>query len=195
MIIYLADDRNDLIWKQFLKMGFRSKKFDGYVLMKSARLFFDCDDLQVTEGLNAQLFLEYLNSRDPLTVMVDDYVMPARLHLLLSGLHHSLGYPLKAAQGWKKWAEHLLRIHNIDPYKQLPVIDSDLEKKVNFKLFESAELVTKKLGGCWFVKLICGSTYGCVYLIKKKQHVGFLVLNLFDGVSHKYLLIASIRKS
>jgi len=118
--------------KQFLKMGFRTKKMDAYVLLKMTRMFFDCDDLSVTEGLNAQMFLEYLSHRDPFVVMVDDYVMAGRLHLLLSGLHHSLGYSLRIAHGWRKWADLLLRTHHVDPYQQLPHIDPELESKLDF---------------------------------------------------------------
>ena len=117
LMIFLGDNNKDMIIKQMNdRMGFQTKYGDKWVIEKSARFYFDADDESVTEGMNVQLFLEYLNHRDPVKHLSDDYVMVGRLKILISGLFHSLGYKFKASQLWRKYAENLLNKHDVDPY-------------------------------------------------------------------------------
>eukprot|EP01083_Nonionella_stella_P163719 539721_1 len=116
LMVYLAANDRDKIIQQIVQMGLETKYMDEWVIEKSARFYFDSDGQEVTEGMNAQLFLEYLQKRDPVTHLSDDFVMVGRLRILLSGLHFSLGYTFSAANAWKYWAQTLLKKHNVDPY-------------------------------------------------------------------------------
>ena len=117
LIVYLGDNRKDrIIYQMTENMGFQTKYMDEWVIEKSAHFFFDSDGPEVTEGMNVQLFLEYLNHRDPVVHLSDDYVMVGRLKVLMSGLHYSLGYTFSGAQQWKKWAMQVLDINNVKAY-------------------------------------------------------------------------------
>ena len=117
LIIFLGDNNVEMIVKQITeKMEFKTRYMDEWVIEKCARFFFDSDGKEITEGMNVQLFLEYLNHKDPVIHSSDDYVMVQRLRVLMSGLHYSLGYQFSAAQKWRKYAKMLLDKHNIDPY-------------------------------------------------------------------------------
>ena len=118
LCIYLCDDNSDYIVKQLNSMGHKTKYNDPWVMEKTARMFFDRDDEEITQGLNAQMFLEMLDKRDPVVNINDDYVMVGRLRLLMSGLFHSLGYTFKAAKTWRHYAERVLHENNIDPYAE-----------------------------------------------------------------------------
>eukprot|EP01084_Bolivina_argentea_P251484 421791_1 len=108
LLIYIK--RNDVvsIIKQVENMGLKTENMDPYVFEKVARFYFDCDSMEVTDGMNMLLFMEYLENRDPQLTKADDYVFPARLRMLISGLHWSLGYTFKASVSWNKWAQKIL---------------------------------------------------------------------------------------
>jgi aarF domain-containing kinase len=62
LILALAEgSRDDIIHVLTKDMGIKTENFDPYFLEKQARLMIDNDDKTVTEGMNAQLFLEKLD--------------------------------------------------------------------------------------------------------------------------------------
>jgi aarF domain-containing kinase len=63
LIVALAEGtRDDIIRVLTEDMGVRTEKLDPYYLEKQARLMIDNDDRSVTEGMNAQLFVEKLQT-------------------------------------------------------------------------------------------------------------------------------------
>ena len=113
LMIYLKRDDTQMIIKQVENMGLRTQNMDPWVFEKVGRFYFDCDSMEVTDGMNMLLFMEYIDKRDPALVKADDYVFPARLRMLISGLHWSLGYTFKASESWSRWAQQLLDENNV----------------------------------------------------------------------------------
>lgn len=63
LIVALAEGtRDEVIHVLTKEMGVRTAKMDPYFLEKQARLMIDNDDRTTTEGMNAQLFVEYLDT-------------------------------------------------------------------------------------------------------------------------------------
>jgi aarF domain-containing kinase len=87
----LKDDSETVIALQ-KECGLETKNMDPWVIEKYARVAYDNDRREVTGGMNIQLFLEHLNERDPIVKQNDDYVMPSRMCMMLSGLSYALRY-------------------------------------------------------------------------------------------------------
>jgi len=80
-----------------------------------ARFWNDTDNPQIMNGLNVQLFLEWIQKQDPIVKVMDEFVMPSRVSILLRGMGNAFQYHLSTAQAWKPYAEKLLRDHNQTP--------------------------------------------------------------------------------
>ncbi len=109
LILALAREDKEEACRMMDLMGFKTEKGDPYVVWKSAQIFFDKDDLSVTEGLNIQLFVEKLDSIDKVVKTGDDYVLAGRAAMLLRGLGTLLNYPVSIAQAWKGTADKVLK--------------------------------------------------------------------------------------
>lgn len=117
LFVALADGRSDDVCKIHTKMGVVLDRDDKYVLEHLAIIGFDRDDRVTTGGLNLQAFIEHLNSRASIKESADDYVLVARLSVLLRGIGTHIGYPVRTAVAWKQIALDFLKQHNEDPYK------------------------------------------------------------------------------
>uniref|UniRef100_M4BTI7 Protein kinase domain-containing protein n=1 Tax=Hyaloperonospora arabidopsidis (strain Emoy2) TaxID=559515 RepID=M4BTI7_HYAAE len=110
LIVALAgDSRDDIIDVLTKDMRIKTANMDPYFLEKQARLMIDNDDRTVTEGMNAQLFLEHLHTIDRIEYIPDEYVMAFRCSLLLRGFSYLLHYKFSHAKSWEGVARQVLR--------------------------------------------------------------------------------------
>ncbi|RHY98298.1 hypothetical protein DYB35_006748 [Aphanomyces astaci] len=106
LVVALAEGTNDDVVRSVTTdVGLVTKHMDPYVLEKMGRTMMDRDDWEITEGMNIQLFVEYLQKRDPILHQEDDYIMAYRVSLLLRGLSNALRYPVSHANMWKALAK------------------------------------------------------------------------------------------
>ncbi|RHY90569.1 hypothetical protein DYB26_014447 [Aphanomyces astaci] len=112
LVVALAEGTNDDVVRSVTTdVGLVTKHMDPYVLEKMGRTMMDRDDWEITEGMNIQLFVEYLQKRDPILHQEDDYIMAYRVSLLLRGLSNALRYPVSHANMWKALAKQTLAEH------------------------------------------------------------------------------------
>jgi len=79
------------------------------IIYKYAKVAYDEDNPQITEGRHIQLFMEYLEDTDPVDQLPEDLIMIARVSIMLRGLAHNLQQPRSAARLWRPLAEDVLR--------------------------------------------------------------------------------------
>lgn len=116
LIVALAEDsRDDIIDVLTKDMRIRTANMDPYYLEKQAHLMIDNDDRSVTEGMNAQLFLEHLHTIDRIEYIPDEYVMAFRCSLLLRGFSYLLHYKFSHAKSWEGVARQVLREAAVEP--------------------------------------------------------------------------------
>ncbi|RLN57720.1 hypothetical protein BBP00_00007390 [Phytophthora kernoviae] len=116
LIVALAGgSRGDIIEVLTKDMRIRTTNMDPYFLEKQARLMIDNDDRFVTEGMNAQLFLEHLHTIDRIEYIPDEYVMAFRCSLLLRGFSYLLHYKFSHAKSWESVAKQV--IHDVEVEK------------------------------------------------------------------------------
>ena len=68
LIIAIADDDKEQICHFLEEAGYRSKRMDTNIMYKFARVAYDEDNEELTEGKHIQLYMEHLHDNDPVEV-------------------------------------------------------------------------------------------------------------------------------
>jgi aarF domain-containing kinase len=98
-------------------LGFETVMNDPETIYKVCMIFFDRDDLQVTEGMGLQQYMEMLNRKDRGKSLPEQYIMAGRLCIILRGLGAILGPnhpPISLAHQWKKLAQQSVLLFHED---------------------------------------------------------------------------------
>jgi aarF domain-containing kinase len=109
IIIALANDDRPEIIRLMKEAGFKSKYMDEEVIYKYAKVSYDEDNDKLTDGMHIQMFMEALQSRDPIEELPNQYIMVGRTSVMLRGLAHALQQSRSVAHAWKPIAEKVLR--------------------------------------------------------------------------------------
>ncbi len=109
IIIALSNDDRLKIIQLMKEAGFKSKYMDDEVIYKYAKVSYDEDNHELTDGKHIQMFMEDLQSRDPIETLPDQYIMVGRTSIMLRGLAHALRQSRSIAKAWKPIAEKVLR--------------------------------------------------------------------------------------
>ena len=109
LMIALDDDNRDQIIALMKEAGFKSKRMDPDVIYLYAKVGYDQDNAALTGGKHIQMFMEDLESRDPIIELPTDFLMAGRATLLLRGLCHALHQSRSIAKAWRPIAERVLR--------------------------------------------------------------------------------------
>jgi aarF domain-containing kinase len=108
IIIALDDGDKDKVIMLMKEAGFRSKRMDEEVIYLYAKVCYDQDSKELTNGKHIQMFMEDLQSRDPIIHLPTNYIMVGRASILLRGLAHTLQQSRSVAKSWRPLAEYVL---------------------------------------------------------------------------------------
>ncbi|KAJ3269892.1 hypothetical protein HDV01_000827 [Terramyces sp. JEL0728] len=89
------------------ELGFETIKGNDFVMYKTCVIGLDRDDLEITEGMGIQAYMEYLDSLDRTKTIPEQYVMAVRSCIILRGMSAILGPnhpPISICNEWKKLA-------------------------------------------------------------------------------------------
>lgn len=109
LVIALADENREDIVRLMKEAGYRSKYMDEDNIYLYAKVGYDEDNDTLTGGQHIQLFLERLQSRDPIESLPRPFLMVSRCSTMLRGLGHALHQSRSIAKAWKPIAEKVLR--------------------------------------------------------------------------------------
>jgi len=114
-VIALANDDKDKIVHLFRNemgvLGKYNKKEVGYRL---ACFWNDRQTKDVMGDMAIPDFLDWAQAEDPVAAVNDDYVLVARVSVLLRGMGNAFGLQLRTSTYWKPFAEKLLRLHQVE---------------------------------------------------------------------------------
>jgi aarF domain-containing kinase len=109
LIIALADDDKDTIVHLMKEAGYRSKGMNPEMIYKYAKVSYDEDNDELTEGKHIQMFLEDLQALDPIDQIPEQFIMVGRTSVMLRGVAHALRQSRSVAKAWKPIAEKVLK--------------------------------------------------------------------------------------
>jgi len=101
LIIALADDNKEEICTLMKEAGYKSKYMDPNILYKFAKVGYDEDNLELTEGKHIQVYMEHLHDSDPVDQIPQQYIMASRASILLRGLGHAVHQSRSVAKAWR----------------------------------------------------------------------------------------------
>mmetsp|Transcript_31463 Transcript_31463/g.76159 ORF Transcript_31463/g.76159 Transcript_31463/m.76159 type:complete len:97 (+) Transcript_31463:1693-1983(+) len=89
--------------------GMKTKNMDPDVIYLYAKVSYAEINDQILNGKHVQVFMEELESRDPIISLPKDWLMVSRCTLLLRGLAQALHQNRNVATAWRPIAEKVLR--------------------------------------------------------------------------------------
>lgn len=88
--------------------GYQSKYMNSDNIYLYAKVYYDEDNISLTNGLHIQMFVENLQSLDPIYQLPTEFISIGRTSIVLRGLAHSLHESRSIAKAWKPIAERVL---------------------------------------------------------------------------------------
>jgi aarF domain-containing kinase len=117
LLLSQGPSKQDQVVSLARELGFETTCNDPFVIYKICSLFFDRDDLGVTDGMGLQMYVEQLNNRDTGKALPDQYILAARMCVILRGLSVILGPnhpPISLAYRWKGLAQRAVYMYPED---------------------------------------------------------------------------------
>jgi aarF domain-containing kinase len=109
-ILIALDTNNKSEVVRLMKVaGFESKNMDPEVICLYAKVSYDEDNKELTNGKHIQMFLEDLEARDPILSLPTAFLMVSRASTMIRGLAHAIHQPRSTARAWRPIAERILR--------------------------------------------------------------------------------------
>lgn len=109
IVIALDDDDKKQVVKLVKEAGYESEHMHPDCMYLYARVGYDQDSRELTNGKHIQMFMEELNERDPIKKFPREFLMVARTSVLLRGLAHVLHQKRSVAKIWRPIAERVLK--------------------------------------------------------------------------------------
>jgi aarF domain-containing kinase len=109
LIIALDDDNREEVVHLMKEAGMETKHMDPHVIFMYAKVGFDQNNDTLLGGKHVQMFMEDLETRDPIVLLARELLMVSRCSLLLRGLAHALHQSRSVAKAWRPIAEQVLR--------------------------------------------------------------------------------------
>jgi predicted unusual protein kinase regulating ubiquinone biosynthesis (AarF/ABC1/UbiB family) len=109
LIIALDDDNRDEIVSLMKQLGYKSRDMNEDNIYLYAKVGYDEDNHELTGGKHIQIFMEDLQSKDPIIELPRELLMVSRASTMLRGLAHYLHQSRSVAKIWRPIAEQVLK--------------------------------------------------------------------------------------
>ncbi len=108
------DDREEVVRLFTEEIGFQTKNMNHDVIWRAATFWNDRDTEDITEGKNIHHFMEWLEQVDPPVKINDEFVLVARVSVLMRGMANAFGLRLRVTDYWHKDATDFLESLGIE---------------------------------------------------------------------------------
>lgn len=114
--LILALNRNDKreVVRLAKESGFRTLKMDEDVIYRTCAFWHCRDSEDILQGMNVSEFIEYMEKRDPVKKVNDEFVMAGRVSVLLRGTANAFGMKLRVSDYWRDDAKKFLKSQGIE---------------------------------------------------------------------------------
>jgi len=109
ILIALDDDDREEVVRLVREAGYKSRDMSPKNLFMYAKVAYDDDSSDVLNGKHLQILMEELNAEDPVEQFPTQFLMVARMSIILRGLAHALSQSRSVAKSWRPIAEKVLK--------------------------------------------------------------------------------------
>lgn len=107
------DDKPEIVRIMTDEIGLKTKYMNEDVIYRMAAFWNDRDTDDILQGLNVHTFMEHMEATDPTVQVNDEFIMVARVSILLRGIANAFALRLKVSDYWKHEAEAFLKSQGI----------------------------------------------------------------------------------
>lgn len=114
ILAHLHYDKDEAVRIAYEEWGVVTQHMNPEIGYKSSAFWNDRDTDDITNGMNMHLFLDWIQSQDPMLNLPDEYVMPGRLNILLRGMGKAFGLRMRMSELWADEAQAFLNSQGVD---------------------------------------------------------------------------------
>jgi aarF domain-containing kinase len=114
IIAHSRGDKKEVVRIHFDELGTITKNRDFETAYLFSAFYNDRNTPDVCGDMNISNFIDYLQSRDPMVQLPEEYIFAARVSILLRGMGKAFGLDLKMSEMWKDEAKKFLNSQDID---------------------------------------------------------------------------------
>ena len=114
IIAHYRRDKNEVVRIHFEEMGTVTTKRDVDTAYLFSSFWNDRNTPDVCGDMNIASFIDYLEAKDSMVKLPEEYIFAARVSVLLRGMGKAFGLNLRMSEMWKSEAELFLKSQNID---------------------------------------------------------------------------------
>lgn len=114
IIAHSRGDKKEIVRIHFDELGTVTKNRDFETAYLFSSFYNDRNTPDVCGDKNIATFIDYLESRDSMVKVPEEYIFASRVSILLRGMGKAFGLNLKMSEMWKGEAENFLKSQGID---------------------------------------------------------------------------------
>ncbi len=114
MLAHLHFDKDEVSRIYFDECGAVTKHMKHDIAYLHSAFWNDRNTADVSQGMNIQSFMDWVEANDPVVQLPDEYMFVGRVSVLLRGMGNAFGLQLRMSELWAQDAEKFLKSQNID---------------------------------------------------------------------------------
>lgn len=114
IIAHSRNDTDEIVRIHFSEMGVVTKKMDREIAYLMSTFYNDRDSADIMHGHNMATFIDWLQARDPMVRLPEEYLFASRVSLMMRGMAKAFGLQLKMSQLWKHEAQKFLESQGVE---------------------------------------------------------------------------------
>lgn len=114
IVAHSRGDKKEIIRLHFDELGTVTRKRDPEVGYLMSCFYNDRDTDDVCGGRNIVSFVDWMERKDPMVHLPEDFVFASRVSIMLRGMGKAFGLQLRMSQLWEPEATAFLKAHDIE---------------------------------------------------------------------------------
>lgn len=115
ILAHARNDKEEIINIHFNGLGTITKNKDPEIAYLMSVFYNDRDTDEIKQGKNIAEFMDYLEAKDPMISLPEEYLFLSRVNILLRGMGKAFGMHIRMSKLWEEEARRCLESKGIDP--------------------------------------------------------------------------------
>jgi predicted unusual protein kinase regulating ubiquinone biosynthesis (AarF/ABC1/UbiB family) len=113
ILAHARDDKEEILNLHFNALPTITQRKDPEIGYLMSVFYNDRDSEDIRQGRNIAEFLDYLEAKDPMVSISEEYLFLCRVNLLLRGMGKAFGMHMRMSKMWEDEAKKLLEREGI----------------------------------------------------------------------------------
>jgi aarF domain-containing kinase len=114
ILAHSRGDVDEIVRIHFHELGTKTKNLDKEVGYLMSCFYNDRDTDDVCRGMNIAEFIDWLEAKDPMVRVPEEYIFVSRVNLMIRGMGKAFGIKLRMSKLWEQEAKAFLDSQGIE---------------------------------------------------------------------------------